>query len=361
MEEASNGKFVMKQTLPLHNLVVDAHKFVNENQQKDHALEFARDVYMYHNRLEKGAIKTMTTKQTKEAPPLLPDEIMRMIVEYFQPTVFDVLEGTKRTLKFIDTKEKKDMCFFGRQLMLKAFPSIGELDRGYKFYDGQKMSSYKNGKLSVRLEQHFKNDGAVKREPLGWNVTVDLGKVIVPETQKRVSFIDIPHTAVTVSTNVRRLNEQLKLKQARIEEMEGFRLKGKITNGGKRIRLESMSTGVDSDLGFDIVVGFPFLPGRQLKEHGGFAVGDRVRLETCYVRYNNFALGQVGVIRDIRMFSFALCYVELADKDASISQRVVDTHKKHGGMHEGQLEHWVPCQQFHLKPVGSAGGVGGVA
>jgi hypothetical protein len=147
--------------------------------------------------------------------------------------------------------------------------------------------------------------------------------------------------------------------------MVSFNLKGEIRDGGKRIRLMSTGTGEDAALRFDIVVGTPNVYGRQLATHSGFSVGDRVRLENCYTRYKDFALGQEGVIRDIRMFSFALYYVELADEDAEISKLVTKVHRKDRGMAEGQLRHHVSCQWWHLKTAeggeGGAGGAGGGA
>ena len=343
-----------------YNLLSDARKLAAERVDfsVDHARVFALYVCLHHNNLV--VKKDGKSEKTAEAPPLLAREILEMIMSHFGYSVFDVLEARQREVFFVNVKELGSKEKFARQLMFKAFPGIGAMDQGYRYHDMMDMSSYKNGRLSVFVEQRVRMDTSKKGESLLWNVFVDLNKVFLSE--KRGSTIDVPETAIIVYTNVRKLKEYLKLSDARVQEMVSFRLKGEIRDAGRLIRFKSTSKGVDSDLGFDVVIGTPYVSGRQLDAHAGFAVGDRVLLEKCYKAYEAFAVGREGVIRDIRMYSFAVYFVEFGDEDESISKQVIQAHKKRPGltlMHEGQLEHHVGCQWFHIKMVcGGAGGVG---
>jgi hypothetical protein len=145
---------------------------------------------------------------------------------------------------------------------------------------------------------------------------------------------------LTVVTNVDKHAGHLQLTQARVEKMLAFKPTARITDNGKKIRFE------DGPLAFEVLVKWPVVVGRTLNAHIGFKVGDRVRLTTSFNRYENFAIGQEGVIHDIRKFHFALYFVELADE--SLAPRTVEAHKKTGGLTDGQVPHHVTCRHSHL-------------
>lgn len=382
--ETSKGMSRPKRESNHYNLMSDSLKLATERPELTvkHGRAFALYVFVHHTRLAtkgkgkgKGKEKETEKERTKErqndgetekaekaektAPPMFPPEIMEMIMANFGCTVFDLLQERQREVQFVNVKEIDCTSKFAHYPLRKAFPSIGEADTGYMYYERMDMSSYQNGQLTVSVAQRVLDDPSVKGQSLIWNVILDLNKVFIPE--KRTSTIDVPEKAITVSTNVRRYKEYLKLSDARVEEMAEFRLKGEIQDEGKRIRFMSTSTGQDKGLVFDVTISTPHFFGRHLDTHSGFTVGDRVRLDQCYTRYKNFARGLEGVVRDIRMFTFALYYVELGDEDADVSKLVVKAHEKSGGLSEGQLKHHVACQWYQLKPVeGAAGGVGGV-
>lgn len=341
-----------------YNLVTDARKLAAVDVcSLNHVRAFALYVCLHHNR--QVVRKDGKSDKTAEAPPLLAREILEMIMSQFGCSVFDVLKADQRVLQFVNVKELGSDAKFARRTMLKAFPSIGSSDQGYKYRDYMDMSKYENGRLTVSVDQKVKHEGSEKDEWLVWSVTVDLDSVFVSE--KRGPSIEVPETAISIASNFRRHAEYIKLSKERVAEMGLFRLKGEISDGGRLIRLKSTSKGTDSDLGFDLVINTPYVPGAQFDAHSGFAVGDRVRLEQCYSRYKDFAVGREGVIRDIRMYSFAVYFVEFGEKDSDISRLVAKAHRKGGNLHEGQLEHHVASQWFHLLRVGGGvGGVGGV-
>jgi hypothetical protein len=341
-----------------YNLVSDARQHAAVDVSSlNHARAFALYVCLPHNR--QVVRKDGKSEKTAEAPPLLPREILEMIMSYFGCSVFDVLKADQRVVQFVNVKELGSDSKFARLPMRKAFPSIGASDQGYRYRDYEDLSRYENGQLTVGVVQYVKHAGSEKDEKLVWSVTVDLDKVLVSE--KRGPSIDVPENAIGIASNFRRHAEYINLSKERVAEMGLFRLKGEISDGGRLIRLKSTSKGTDSDLGFDFVINTPYVPGAQFDAHSGFAVGDRVRLNQCYSRYKNFAVGREGVIRDIRMYSFAVYFVELGEKDSDISRLVENAHRKSGNLHEGQLEHHVASQWFHLVRVeGGAGGVGGV-
>ena len=124
--------------------------------------------------------------------------------------------------------------------------------------------------------------------------------------------------------------------------MLAFKPTAKITDHGKKLRFEA------DGLGFDVCIKCHYIPGRVLQEHAGFKVGDRVKLNTCYKRYDHFAIGLTGVIKKIQMFSFAIFFLELDDK--AHTSRVVDAHKikSNSNLIEGQDPEHLACQCFHI-------------
>lgn len=344
-----------------YNLVSDARQHAAVDASSlNHARAFALYVCLHHNR---QAVRTgEKSEKTAEAPPLLAREILEMIMSHFGCSVFDVLRADQRAVQFLNVKELGSDSKFARRPMFKAFPSIGASDKGYIYRDYENMARYENGQLSVDVVQYVKHSGSDKDEKFIWSVTVDLSKVFVSE--KRGPCIEVPETAISIASNFRRHAQYINLSQERVAEMGLFRVKGEISDGGRLIRFKSTSKGTDSELGFDVVINTPYVPGAQFDSHSGFAVGDRVRLNQCYSRYRDFAVGCEGVIRDIRMYTFAVYFVELGEEDSIISNLVVQahpkgkTHPEGRDLHQGQPAHHVASQWFHLGRVeGGAGGV----
>lgn len=221
--------------------------------------------------------------------------------------------------------------------VLLGFPSVGPTDAGYLYRDKPKMSWFSNGQMSVSVEQRVKKDVSEPMQSVIWTICVDLRQVCLKEDAKELV---IPATALTVGTNVDKHAGHLQLTQARVQEMLAFKPTGRITDNGKKMRFE------DGALAFEVLVKWPVVVGRRLNAHMGFEVGDRVRLTTSYNRYEKFAIGQQGVIREIRKFHCALYFVELADE--SLALRTVEAHKKAVGLTHGQLPHHVECRHSHL-------------
>jgi hypothetical protein len=339
-----------------YNLLADAPKVAKNTMNIKHGYDFAVFLNVHHMTLP---VKKQSEKAEKkaDAPPLIPWEVLEIIMTHFKCSLFDVLNTRQREIHFVDIKNLNNNEKVARQVLTNAWPSIGERDKGYVYHDWMDMSWYKDGKLMINVEQRVRNEGVPKGESLIWSMLVDTRKVPVVDFQ---CLIKIPETAITIRTNALKLKDHLKLSQARIDEMTRFKLRGWIEDGGKKIRFFSSSTDVDSGLGFEVVIATPYVMGRQVEAHSGYKVGDTVRLEQCYKIYKHFAVGKVGVIRDIRMYTFAVYFVELIDTDGEITKLVVKAHRKDRGMRKEQQRHHVGCQWFHLKPVesgeGSAGG-----
>jgi hypothetical protein len=340
-----------------YNLLADAPKFAKEEMKIKHGYDFAVFLNVHHM---KPPVKKQNEKgeKTADAPPLIPWEILDIIMSHFKCSVLDVLNARQREINFVDVKNLHSNEKLARQVLINAWPSIGERDKGYVYHDWMDMSSYKNGRLVLSVEQRVKGKDVPTGYSLIWTMVVSMDRVPVPEN--RVSLINIPQRAISIRTNAHNLKDHLQLSQDRIDEMARFRLRGMIVEGGKKLRFLSSGNSVDFHLGFDVVISTPYVMGRQVEAHSGYKVGDTVRLEQCYKIYKHFAVGKVGVIRDIRMYTFAVYFVELIDTDGELAKLVVKAHHKDRGMRKEQQRHHMACQWFHLKKVeggeGSSGG-----
>jgi hypothetical protein len=311
----------------------DARNVVKERIEKGRA--FA--LYVGVNHL--GGVVT-------RALPFVAEEIMQTILSLVgSVTLAELLEKRQR---FVEVERVKDLQ--SRQLdergmwmsglsaaVLLGFPSVGATDVGYLYRTNPNMSSFCDGQMSVSVEQRVKKDASEPMQSVIWTIGVDLRQVCLKEGAKELL---IPATAVTVTTNVDKHAGHLQLTRARVEEMLAFKPTGRITDNGNKMRFE------DGALAFEVLVKWPVVVGRTLNAHMGFKVGDLVRLTTSFNRYQSFAVGQQGVIRDIRKFHFALYFVELADE--SLAGRTVNAHKKAGGPIPGQVPHHVTCRHSHL-------------
>ena len=275
------------------------------------------------------------------APPLVAPEIMQVIMALVgSMTLAELLEEKQR---FVEVKLVKDLQSREHWMpglsaaVLLGFPSVGPTDVGYLYRNNPNMSSFCDGQMSVSVEQRVKKDASEPMQSVIWTIGVDLRQVCLEEGAKELL---IPATALTVETNVDKHAGHLQLTQARVEKMLAFKPTARITDNGKKIRFE------DGPLAFEVLVKWPVVVGRTLNAHMGFKVGDRVRLTTSFNRYENFALGQEGVIRDIRKFHFALYFVELADE--SLAARTVEAHMKAAVLIHGQVIHHVTCRHSHL-------------
>jgi hypothetical protein len=207
--------------------------------------------------------------------------------------------------------------------------------------------------LTLRLVQgllHGETDGAAGRSVLSWTVRVDLGLVPAPEKGEVV----VPAAAISVQTNAQEVAGRAVLTGARVAEMLGFGLRGRLVDRGSTLRLEAVAKegaalgAGDGALQFDAKLAFRYATGMHLDAHAGLRVGDRVRVVETYRAYEHFAVGLEGVVRMIRLNSFVLFFVELGAEDSAVSKRVVTANQRWRGVFPGQ-EHWhVPCQRFHL-------------
>jgi hypothetical protein len=308
----------------------DARNIVKERMEKGR--NFALYMGLYHLDV------AVTT-----APSLVPPEIMKVIMSLVgSMTLAELLEEKQR---FVEVKLVQDLQSRKHWMWMPGvsaavqlgFPSVGPNDVGYLYRKNLNMSSFCNGQMSVSVEQRVKKDASEPIQSVIWTIGVDLRQVCLEEGAKELL---IPAKALIVQTNIDKHAGHLQLTQARVEKMLAFKPTGRITDNGKKIRFE------DGPLVFEVVVKWPVVVGRTLNAHMGFKVGDRVRLTTSFNRYENIAIGQEGVIRDIRKFHFALYFVELADE--SLAPRTVEAHKKAGGLTDGQVPHHVTCRHSHL-------------
>jgi hypothetical protein len=236
---------------------------------------------------------------------------------------------------------------YQRHLVMHGFPSLGLADNGYGWIRPSRSPTY-TGLLLLQVQQRVTNNPLLAMRDLTWTVRVDLARVPVAEG---TGDIVIPATAISIKTNVRDMQAHSNLSTARVEEMLGFRLRGRITDRGAQIRFEAEGVGPDSNLQFVAKTSIKYVNGMELDSHAGIRVGDRVRIVQAYKVYEDFAIGQEGVVRMMRLNSFVMYFVELAEEGAAISERVVAANGGRRIVH-GQSSHHLVCQRFHLQALG---------
>ena len=260
-------------------------------------------------------------------------------------TMAELLEHKQRTMVVWRVRDvvpiPGEHYFHGANVPVrKGFPSVGAADVGYEQPFAGDVNTFKDGRLSVGVKQRVEPGKHVK-----WTVHVDLRQVILRE---KGEDLVIPATAVTVETNVREHMDLLNLAPARVAEMEMFKLTARFELGGKYIRFDAVGAGQDGALGFELGINCPWLYGKSLDGHAGLKVGDRVRITDPFAMYKPFAVGQEGVIREIRMFKYAVYYVEVVD--TAIRAMVKSVHKNGKALLEGRVEGWCACRRFQIDP-----------
>jgi hypothetical protein len=302
----------------------------------------------------KGASGTSLVRpHGAKTPPDLPREVLVMIIgQQRKMTLAELLEKKQRVMIALLATARVPRPGFETpdftNFLHDALPSLGAADQGYRNVKSPEYNTFENGQLSFALQQRV-DPG----EHVTFKMSVDLKQVVLREgCSVRTSTVGlvIPDTAVTVETDVRQHMERLKLTPARVAEMEGFQLKAHFSWGGKYINFRAAGTGQDSGLGFQVHVNCPWMQGIRLDSHSGLQVGDRVRVREPFKMYAPFAVGQEGVLDEIRMFNYAVFYVNLADP--ALVMQVEKVHKGGRGLQEFQHPWQLASRRFQLDLVG---------
>jgi len=332
-----------------YNLVADARKQHKELVSKGQL--FALYLNLHH--LPRAGSLAPTSSKGKEAadsasaPCWLPPELLKVIVGLLgQTTLEQVLMSRQRALQVLNVWDAGPRLMRLPHVVLRGFPRVGDFDSGYQMgvtTDPQQVVSV----LRVTVQQYSLNKPLVW---LMWRVVVDLSGVCVDAGASEFD-IEVPSTAISVFTNASEKNVQDRfgLTQARVDEMIAFRLRGLLMNKGKTFRFMSEGMGPDQGLAFEVDVRNVYKQGMKLDKHGGFAVGDRVRLTKTYKAYEKIAFNLEGVIRMISLHACVMYFVELAEEGAPLSRRIAEVHDKTRRLLGDQRKHHVAAQWFHLQ------------
>lgn len=291
------------------------------------------------------------------APCWLPREIIQIIIRLASSlTVEEVLRERQRGLHVINVK---DWGYLGNQRsVLTGFPDIGPADNGFDWVRPEEYQSAE-GVMALNVRQLLCQCPVFGRSFLTWRVCVDMKRVPVDEA---AGDIEIPESAISLTTNAadREGVGYGFVPRERVEVMQRFRLRGVLR---KDTDLDFSEAGKDTNdpsrLRFSAGVQAHYLRGMQIDRHAGVAVGDRVRIIKTYKAFEHFALGLEGVVRAISLQTFVLYYVELGAPDSDVSRQVVRAHERGRDAFEGQEDHHIECQRFHLLRLEPSAGEGG--
>ena len=286
---------------------------------------------------------------SEKTPPNLPEELLMLLYKYQRRlTLAALLERKERFMKVLSVRDldsHRDGIPDFTDKILHAFPRISETDAGYQHNMTPETNQYEDGKLSVTVTQRVEPGKFVT-----WTMGVDLKQVILDCETVQCDQIKIPAKAVTVRTNVGEHMELLKLKPGRVAELEGFKMLARFGGGGAYIRFVPADPEQDGPVGLNIGVGGYWIDGKSLREHDGIKVGDEVQLKETTKMYGQFAVRKLGRVVAIRMYRFAVFFVDLADP--ALVKQVESVHRGGRGMYDFQLPQHLASRRFQLEPVG---------
>jgi hypothetical protein len=286
-----------------------------------------------------------TGVRSAAAPCWLPREILELIIGMLgKRTLAEVLREKQRGLHFTEVGESRDLAYHNQ--VKDGFPCADDTLSLYQWHEPVNSGPFE-GVMPLVVKQRYP---LVEYKPVKWTVRVDLARVSVGETG---DFVEVPESAIAVSTNARDLQREAKLTDARLEEMQRFRLRATMLKDGSMIFYESGGNLLGKrdkyESCFKTKTGSGYTTGMVLDSHAGIAVGDKVRILKAYRAYEHFAVDQEGVVRGIALQTFVLYYVELGDANSDISKRVTRAHEADRGVFPGQAWHHVECQRFMLQ------------
>ena len=325
-----------------YRLLPQSRKAAAENTTKARAFSLYAHVHHYKPQ-----------KQDEAGPPVMPAEIFTVIMGLVSKmSLADMLEEQQRFIHVDNVTElrKNPIALLPWRTSLslrRGLPSFGPADTGYRFTKSPFSNNFLDGVLSVTFHQQVKPLPPL--DTVSWTFHIDTKQVCISENAKEVL---IPSSAVTVETDIAKHAGHLYLTDAQVEAFNACKPTVTICDLGRKMRFEAPSTGREPALGFDLYVKSNYNPKRVVQAHAGFAVGDRVVVNSAYGRYAHFAIGHGAIIRKIQIFTFALFFVEFEDED--IVRQVRWTHKKKNYLMDGQDPALVPCQRFHFEAAAFA-------
>ena len=287
-----------------------------------------------------------------QAPPDFPREVLEMIIAVqSKATLTEFLESKQRFMKLINIRDlglhHNGQVPDHTTKVRMGFPCVSEDVSGYRHNMSPALNQFQDGKVSFTVVQGVQPASV---HDVTWTVTVDANQVIINEESRlAVEQLKIPDTAVTVETNVRMHMEKLKLAPARVVELENYKLKARFEWGGSEIKflpVDPEKVGHNGAVGFKVRFAFPWIDGKTLHTHSSITIGDRVRLTDAFAMYKPWAVGHEVVVREIRMFKYAVYYVEF--QDAALTAEVQRVHKNGTGLQLGQLETQLACRRFQM-------------
>jgi hypothetical protein len=292
---------------------------------------------------------------SEKTPPNLPEELLGLLYKYQRRVTLAELLGRKerfmKVLSVRDLDSHRDGIPDLTDKVRHGFPRISETDAGYQHNMTPETNQYEDGKLSVTVTQRVEPGKYVT-----WTMGVDLKQVVLDCESVYMVQCDqmkIPDKAVTVTTNVREHMELLKLKPGRVAELEGFKMRARFGGGGSYIRfvpVDAEQEGPDGAVGLNVGVGGYWIEGKSLREHDGIKVGDQVQLKEPFLMYRHFALHALGTVAAIRMYKYAVYYLDL--EDPGLVKQVELVHKGGKNSQVFQLPHHLASRKFQLEPCG---------
>lgn len=328
-----------------YNLLADAHKAMKEPSDHTHkAHTFAVHLMAHHHSFVRGRRHAPTT-HADMAPPFMCQEIMELVTFLVDSrTVSEVLKARQRAIALWSVRDFA-LCDddYTLNVLNNAFPQIGPKRKPYMrvFPKSRNDNVGWDDVISMSFKCYDKDVPLHNR--LTWTVSVDLKQICIARGTKNLV---IPPKAVTVTSNVLAVQDELKLSDTLVDELLEFKFNATISNQGHQITFCS-----DSGIGFVMNMYFKHVWGRTMPSYKGIAVGDTVRIVNTYIDYE-FTRGREGVVRLILGVNFTLFVVEIDGVDSAISKQIAEVHNSSKrGTYVGQPNHCVACQISHVQKI----------
>jgi hypothetical protein len=333
-------------------LLAERQKFI------DNGYYFALLNILYHRNINDTA-ECPSPVRVKPPPPALISEILEMIVEIIKTTtsVSDVLKNRQMKMPVVlvhDLELQQENAVTG--VLRTPFPSYDDKHTGYYAIQGH--TQFEPTENDEVLTLKFKSASGAPDGGLKWTVTIDLRKIVVSQTTKT---FPIPETAITIQTNARELQTQLKLSDKMVNELLAFRLHGTMAYHGCQIILSQFLPGESehkkkrkfglAELGLIMYTKIMYKNLRFLTSYSNFTVGDRVMITESYKPYA-FAKKMYGKIKSIIRSKHLTFIVEMGDVDSDISKRITQVHRtKKRPLQPHQPAHCLACKISHILKV----------
>ena len=269
-------------------------------------------------------------RQKPDNPPnpfsRLPEAVLEIIsrLVYNGKTFAEFLQAQQRDLYVCSMHELQHMhgdTASSGMGVKRGFPSIGTDDIGFE-YEMYKPSTYKDGKMSLTVEQNLKTPAGTPTRVLTWTLHLDCNSMpLFVRTSRSQHEMQISASAITFETNAATHADFLGMSKDQLSAMLAFKaISGRIVN-------DNFSFVTEDGRGASFNIKAVWQDNRSLSSWRRFTVGQRVLVVEPFKRYKPFATKAYGILVDIRMNGQAHFFVRLED-DAAVKQTLLANQTK---------------------------------